>query len=191
MQQFLFMILLGCKPKGRNTEQHDIFFGVGSTLKDLIPAINAFWPEANGKIHIDAWRKVTAVDNNRVRLCQRDFGLDNRASQALNKLFFINLGGYKKDQFDEFHYKMLVVAKNKSEAIDKAKETSFYKHVGYSGAPSHVDDKYGIDVDDAYDIEDLLSEEIKNDYKLVINDNVHADPDEIHLGYLALSNIKS
>ncbi len=185
------MLLLGCKPKGRNTEQHDIFFGVGSTLKDLIPSISAFWPEANGKIHIDAWRKVTAVDNNRVRLCKRDFGLDNRASQALNKLFFINLGGYKKDQFDEFHYKMLVVAKNKSEAIDKAKETSFYKHVGYSGAPSHVDDKYGIDVDDAYDIEDLLSEEIKNDYKLVINDNVHADPDEIHLGYLALSNIKS
>ena len=31
----LFMVLLGCTPRGRNTEQHDIF-GVGEELQDLL-----------------------------------------------------------------------------------------------------------------------------------------------------------
>jgi len=55
------MLLLGCKPPGRNTEQHDIFFGIGSGLKELIPAIIDSWPEAKKKIHIDAWREVQFV----------------------------------------------------------------------------------------------------------------------------------
>ncbi|MEP6700612.1 MAG: DUF1543 domain-containing protein, partial [Bacteroidota bacterium] len=29
----LFMLLIGCKPLGRNIEQHDIFFGIGETIK--------------------------------------------------------------------------------------------------------------------------------------------------------------
>ncbi|MGN6440105.1 MAG: DUF1543 domain-containing protein [Agriterribacter sp.] len=33
------MLLLGCKPAGRHTEQHDVFFGIGASLKDLIPDI--------------------------------------------------------------------------------------------------------------------------------------------------------
>ncbi len=189
MKTKLFMLLLGCKPKGRTTEQHDIFFGIAENLKDLIPSINDFWPEALGKIHIDAWREVTAVDTNRVRACGRHFDLDKRESQALNKLFFINLGGYKKDQFDEFHYKMLVVAKNISEAISQAKETEFFKRTGFSNAPAHIDDKYGLDIDDIFDVEDLLSKETKEHYKLLINDNVRVESDQINLGYLKLSKL--
>ena len=59
----LYMVMIGCRPKGRFTEQHDIFFGIGNSLKELIPKMKAFWPEAKGKIHIDAWREVTVVDN--------------------------------------------------------------------------------------------------------------------------------
>ena len=66
----LFMLLLGCKPKGRHTEQHDIFFGAGKTVKDLVPDITAFWPEPN-KVHIDAWREVTEVDGYSVRLIEK------------------------------------------------------------------------------------------------------------------------
>lgn len=46
----LFMLLLGCKPPGRHTEQHDIFFGIAASLRDLVPEIQAFWPELQ-KIH--------------------------------------------------------------------------------------------------------------------------------------------
>ena len=58
------MIMLGCTPKGRLTEQHDIFFGIGNSLTELIPYIKEFWPEAKGKIHIDAWQKITFIDAN-------------------------------------------------------------------------------------------------------------------------------
>ena len=40
----LYMVMLGCTPKGRFTEQHDIFFGIGNSLKELIPNMKAFWP---------------------------------------------------------------------------------------------------------------------------------------------------
>ena len=40
----LYMLLLGCKPPGRHTEQHDIFFGIAAELRDLVPEIQQFWP---------------------------------------------------------------------------------------------------------------------------------------------------
>jgi hypothetical protein len=32
------------------------------------------------------------------------------ANNSLAQLFFINLGGYKENEFEEYHYKMLAVA---------------------------------------------------------------------------------
>ncbi|MFD0778124.1 DUF1543 domain-containing protein [Flavobacterium myungsuense] len=64
----LYMIMIGCRPKGRLTEQHDIFFGIGNSLSDLIPQMKSFWPEAKGKIHIDAWREVTVVNNHTIEV---------------------------------------------------------------------------------------------------------------------------
>lgn len=58
----LFMVLLGSKAPGRHVEQHDFFFGIASALRDLVGEIKLFWPEAGDKIHIDAWREVTAVE---------------------------------------------------------------------------------------------------------------------------------
>ena len=52
----LFMTMVGCRPAGRNTEQHDVFFGIGKEVKDIIPDLYNFWPEAKRKIHLDAWR---------------------------------------------------------------------------------------------------------------------------------------
>ena len=47
---------------------------------------------------------------------------------------------------------MLSVGADKAAAIMQAKKTAFYKHTGFVGAPSHVDDKYGVDVDDLHEI---------------------------------------
>ena len=60
MEMKLYMVLLGCKPEGRHTEQHDVFFGIAPALKDLIPAFKSFWPEAKGKIHVDFNTKTLA-----------------------------------------------------------------------------------------------------------------------------------
>jgi hypothetical protein len=181
----LFMILLGATPKGRNIEQHDIFFGIGNSVKDLLPEMLAFWPEAKGKIHVDAYRIVNNVGNYRVEVVAK--GEENMTD--LNSLFFMNLGGYKKDEFEELHYKMLAVSDQKALAIKQAKETAFYKHVGFKGATSHIDDKYGVDVDDVFEIKDILSKETKSKYALKFTPADGLPEDEIFLGYLPLSKI--
>ena len=185
----LFMLLLGSTPQGRNTEQHDVFFGIGSELKDLLPDIIEFWPEAKGKIHIDAWREVNKVENYSIRVIARVNNL--KATQRGARLFFLNLGGYKHGDFEEYHYKILVAALDKAEAIKKAKETAFYIHTGFKGATAHIDDKYGVDVDDVYEITDILPAALKEKYSIVISQGKQQNEDSLHLGYIKLDKLKN
>jgi hypothetical protein len=181
----LYMIMLGCRPEGRFTEQHDIFFGIGENLKSLLPKMKAFWPEAKGKIHIDVWREVTSVDNYKIEVVSKTESLDQE-----KQLFFINLGGYKENEFEEFHYKILSVAPTLGEASKKAKETSFYKHCGFKGATSHIDDKFGVDVDDIYTVKEILELDIKEKFGLKITKSAtELLEDKLHIGYLKLEKI--
>jgi hypothetical protein len=183
----LFMLLIGCKPPGRHTEQHDVFFGIAESVKELIPAIKEFWTEAEGKMHIDGWREVTFVDGYAVTVQPKK----ETAINSNGKLFFINLGGYKQNEFEEFHYKMLVAAKDKTEAINSSKKTAFYLHTGFEGANSHIDDKYGVDVDDVYEIEDILPEQIKEQYSIILNksETIQTE-DKLHLGYFKINSFE-
>lgn len=106
------------------------------------------------------------------------------------QLFFINLGGYKPGDFEEYHYKMLIAAKDKAEAIKIAKESAFYKHTGFKGAASHIDDQYGVDVDDFFKVEDMLPENIKQQYQIKLTPTKSATIDPLHIGYVNLSKIK-
>jgi hypothetical protein len=180
----LYMIMVGCRPEGRFTEQHDIFFGIGNSLLELVPKMKAFWPEAKGKIHIDAWREITAVDYHKIEIVSKD----NAAANSI-QLYFINLGGYKENEFEEYHYKIVTTGVTLAEATKKAKATSFYKHYGFKGATSHIDDKYGIDIDDIYNIEDILAPELKEKFALKITKTNSSFEDELHIGYLKLDKI--
>lgn len=180
----LFMVLIGCKPEGRHTEQHDIFFGIATSMKELLPQIIAFWPEAKGDLHIDGWREVNQVDGFDIKVEVRS---ENNVDQT-HQLFFINLGGYKPNEFDEFHYKMIVAAVDKAEAVKRAKATAFYKHTQFDGAKSHIDDKYGVDVDDLYEIEEVLSATTKNQYHIQLLKSDTVKEDELHLGYFKLTS---
>ncbi|MEP6466703.1 MAG: DUF1543 domain-containing protein [Parafilimonas sp.] len=182
----LFMVMLGCKPPGRFTEQHDIFFGIATSLKELVSQMNLFWKEADGKIHIDAWREVTQLNNYAVKITEKE---THEAASQKEKLFFINLGGYKENEFEEYHYKIIMVAADKGEAIRSAKQTAFYKHVGFAGAESHIDDKYGIDVDDVYEIEEILSADIKEKYGIALLPAANNVDDELHIGYTKIDKL--
>lgn len=182
----LFMLLLGSKAPARHVEQHDFFFGIASSLKELVPAIKAFWPEAGEKIHIDAWREVNVVENYRVTIIPK-----SQAGKAADqyKLFFINLGGYQENKFEEQHYTILTVKSDRATAFAQAKETLFFKYNHFAGAASHIDDKYGIDVDDLYEIEDILSPAQKKIYQIELTSASGLKEDPIHLGYFKLSNL--
>lgn len=173
-QLFLFKILLGCKPPGRYTEQHDIFFGIAPSINDLKKDIKNYWQEAP-KIHIDAWRYVTAVDGYRIRIAEH---AGAASGENEYKLFFINLGGYKPGEFEEYHYKMLTVARNISEAIRFSKQTAFFKHTGFKGATAHVD------VDDIMNVQDILSGHYRDQYRIIISKEDNTVEDELNLGYL-------
>ncbi len=174
------MVLLGATPKGRLIEQHDIFFGIGTSLESLKADMYAFWPDA-GQLHVDSWREVTHVDGYDITIVPKA-----EAQPGNEKLFFINLGGYKPDDLEEFHYKMLAVAETMGEAVKQSKKTAFYKHFGFRGAASHVDDKYGIDVDDMYKVEDILAQQFREKYSLKITPDESGTPDELHIGYVKL-----
>ncbi len=179
------MILAGCKPAGRHTEQHDVFFGIASSLQEVIPALEAFWPEAKGNLHLDAFREVTLVDEMQVKVIPRAEKIAGGT-----QLYFINLGGYKENEMEEFHYKLLSTGKEKNEALKKAKATAFFKHTSFPGATSHIDDKYGVDIDDFALIEDILPENIRAQYALQISPAApDAKPDQLHLGYFRLDRI--
>ncbi len=174
------MILLGCKPEGRHTEQHDIFFGIANQVKDLVPAIHTFWPEAKGKIHLDAYRVINHVEGFKVEVIEK-----NASSNKTQRLFFMNLGGYQRNIFEELHYKMLIVDEEKSLAIKKAKESQFFKQY----FSPHIDDKYGVDVDDVFEIEEVLPEDMKTKYQLAFTPMNGLLEDEIILGYMPINKL--
>lgn len=179
----LFMLLIGCSPPGRHTEQHDVFFGIGNNIRDILPEAQRFWPEAKGTLHLDAWREVTLVNGFAVDVTGPSTGDGTQ-------LFFINLGGYKPGEFEEFHYKMVVAAADKGEAVKKSKQTAFFKHTGFKGANAHIDDKYGVDVDDIFAIRDILPKAVKKQYSLLLSPAPEgAIEDELHLGYFRPENV--
>ena len=190
----LFMVQLGGRPKGRLIEQHDIFFGVANQVSELIEDINQHWPEVKNKWHIDSYRAISKVDNYVIKLVE-----PSSQTESANdlKLFFINLGGYQRRSFEEFHYKLLIVAATQADAIKQAKQSEFYKAFTYKdkespfNAASHIDDKFEVDIDDIYNVNDLISnvrlliEPITNDSHELVN----AD-DKEYVGYLSIKNLR-
>lgn len=180
----LYMVILGCSMPGRFIEQHDVFFGVSDSIKGLVPDMKSFWPEAKDRLHIDSYREVNIVGEFEVTVVPR-----SEAVLSDDHLFFINLGGYKPNDMEEYHYKYLVVAKSMAEAIHHVKASEFWSQHN----SSHVDDKYGIDIDDIYLVDDMLSAEIRAKYALqLVARNQHRNivEDELRIGYLKLSKLE-
>src|SRR5205809_7872825 len=69
----LFMLLIGCTPPERNIEQHDVFFGIGESTRDLVPQMISFWPGEN-RLHVDAWRTITRVSGYNIEVVPKEVG---------------------------------------------------------------------------------------------------------------------
>ena len=190
----LYMVQLGGRPKGRLIEQHDIFFGVADQLNELIPDINSHWPEVKNKWHIDSYRAITKVDNYTIKLIETNEQVESSSDL---KLFFINLGGYQQGSFEEFHYKLLVVAASQAEAIKQAKQSEFYKVFTFKdkassfNAASHIDDKFEVDVDDIYNVGDLISNvKLLIEPIVDIENGLENEEDKEYVGYMSIKNLR-
>ena len=191
----LYMVQLGGRPKGRLIEQHDIFFGVANQVRELVDDINHHWPEVKNKWHIDSYRAITKVGNHTVKLIESN---NQTANDNGLKLFFINLRGYQRGSFEEFHHKLLIVAGNQKDAIKQAKQSEFYQQLTFKdkdtpfNAASHIDDKFQVDIDDIYDVNDLVS-----NIQILIEPRIHnsheltnTDEDKEYVGYLSIKNLR-
>ncbi|MCX2480590.1 DUF1543 domain-containing protein [Pedobacter sp. MC2016-15] len=181
----LYMLLLGSKAPQRNVEQHDYYFGIARSLKELVPEIKAFWPEAGNSIHIDGWREVNSVEGYQIKAVLRE----NEDDATGKSLFFINLGGYQQNILEEQHYIVLTVQDDRAQATQHAKKTVFFKTNSIKGANSHIDEKYGVDVDDIYKIEEILSASQKARFQLTISPAADLPADAVHLGYFKLDKL--
>lgn len=195
----LFMIKIGARPKGRLIEQHDMFFGVGTHIGDFVDAINGHWPEVKNKWHLDAYRQVTIVDDYRIQWQPMTY---NQNNDNPLKLFFINLGGYLVGEFEEFHHKLLIVAPSQADAIKQAKQSRFYQQYSFKdkntpfNAASHIDDKQQVDIDEIYDVNDLLTggHLLITPLTTVLDANTldsEISQDVAYIGYLSLKKLKN
>lgn len=189
----LLMLKIGARPKGRLIEQHDIVFAVVDDFTQVIDIVNTHWHEVKNKWHIDAWREINRVGDFKVEIAPND----NVTTQ--NKLFFVNLGGYLPNVFEEFHYKELVVAPTLSQATAQAKKSDFYKVydlttvdslTGINGV-SHVDDKLDVDVDEIHCVNELVKDFALNITPLSEREKQTMPEDEMHIGYLSIKKIKN
>ena len=113
----LFVVYVGGKTETSLIEVHDIHFAVGNKIEDTYEQLRNQWWGTPKSLHLDAWGIVKTVEDYDVILKSEP------ATDQINKLFFLNLGGYDPKQFTELHKNMLVVAEHEGEAKIKAKAT--------------------------------------------------------------------
>ena len=178
----LYCITMGATVPGRLIEQHDVMFAAAADISDLLPNLQAAWPEG-ASVHVDAYREVTVVGSHHISLTQDPASAD---ASGL-KLFFFNLGGYVEGDMEEYHHKALVVAATQKEAIASIKQSEFYQNRGYAGAESHIDDKMSVDIDDVHIVDALLA---GSGWHLHITPSTESTTEDVwQVGYLSLSKL--
>ena len=215
----LFMLKIGARPPGRLIEQHDVMFVIANSLSETIESVNQHWPEVKNNWHLDAWREVKRVGDYQILLSKdslskdglskdnaladnifADDRVDNKLDSHGKQLYFVNLGGYLPGQFEEFHYKTLMVAETLGKATAQVKKTAFYQDytfdnvdIAKSGvATSHVDDKHQLDLDDIHCVADLLPKDVALTIQPLTEHEKNQLPDDaLHIGYLSLKQIKT
>lgn len=112
----LFMVLVGGHTPTSNLEVHDMRFVTGATIQETYETLQSEWWGDPNTLHVDVWGEVNTIDGYDVSLSPTPYEGDMG-------LYFINLGGYVPDLFDEVHKNILIVEKSLPPARQKAKET--------------------------------------------------------------------
>lgn len=162
MQNYLWLVQLGANVPGRLTEQHDVYLDIAPDLLSLKNALRSFWPGCTS-LHVDGYERVEYVGGHKISVVEAGQG----NTDGLN-LFFVNLGGYRPDSAVEFHHQLLIVAETMKEAITQAKGSDFYQTMRVAGGPSHVDNRYGVAVDEIFNVKDILPAFTRSQFDLNI-----------------------
>ncbi len=102
----LYLVVLGGRIRGGHVEMHDVRWVTGETIESTIPSLKTEWIGQASSLHIDSYKLIRFVDGFRVKLVKRN----NDYKEELNKLWFVNFGGYQQDDLLEQHHIELVIA---------------------------------------------------------------------------------
>lgn len=109
----LFMFYVGGDFRNSNIELHDVRFSLGATPQACYDDLRKQWWGTPSSLHIDSWAEVSHADGYEVVLSRTPF-------DGEEKLYFLNLGGYNSEDFEEVHKNILVVANSQKLAIQKS-----------------------------------------------------------------------
>ncbi len=123
----LYLVVLGGKIRGGHVEIHDVRWVIGETIESTIPHLKSEWIGKASGLHIDSYKTIKFVDGYRIKLVNKN----NAKNEGINKLWFVNLGGYKEGELLEQHHLELVIASSIQAAKEKAriKWSEKMKHV--------------------------------------------------------------
>jgi hypothetical protein len=108
----------------------------------------------------------------------------------LNHFFFINLGGYKENEFEEYHYKILTVAQSMGLASKRPRRvlstnTAVSRELAYRISTTNTGSMWM-----TFIVTDILDSQFKELYALKISKSETVlQEDPLHIGYLKLSKI--
>lgn len=176
--------MLGGKPAGRSVEQHDVFFAAGKSITECAPKIKKYWDIPG--VHVDTYMEVGQVDG-------FDVSVNANPTEIVSeKLFFINCGGYKQNDLEEYHKKLLIAANTLDEAKKYAKQNKFFSEgLKDQKAISHIDDKMnlrGFDIDDVL----VVNDQISPNFHIILTPRAEAKFENNNIiitGYLLVENL--
>jgi hypothetical protein len=112
----LYAIYVGGEHPKANVEVHDMRFVVAPSLRETYAELRQQWWGKPSSLHIDCWAEIDHADGH-------DVTLRPEPSAAIQKLFFVNLGGYSAGEFLERHKNVFVVAETEAKAKARAIRT--------------------------------------------------------------------
>lgn len=109
----LFVIYIGGSTETSLIELHDMRFVIADKIEDTYADLKKTWWGTPESLHLDCWGALEFADGYKIDLVKQ--AVDNPL-----KLYFINLGGYSKNDFTELHQNIFLVAESESEAKKRA-----------------------------------------------------------------------
>ena len=166
----LFSVFLGGRAYKCNTELHDVVFTLGEKIEDTYSDLLQKWFGLPDRLHIDSWVDLNIVEGYKI-------SLSKEKKKSKKKLYFVNLGAYEKNRFEELHESKFMVDINKINVKKRAKELLL---IGKEQV--HLDDLY--DVDDCIEIKKVSGyfinlERTSEKYNLKFNNGYKPIPKNI------------
>ena len=110
----LHMFYLGGNAGRSNIEVHDVQFAAVASVEEAYPALREAWFGDPDKLHLDGYSVIRWADGHDVSLGPQPCG-------SGLKLFFVNVGGYRREHLAELHDFGLFVAADAGEAKARAR----------------------------------------------------------------------